>query len=435
MKLTTSGAHECKPLRVALVGNMNNNLSALLYGLRQLGHDAVLYYGTEESFQPRVEPYYPVIAAHCQVLALRWPETFSLSWYLRHRALFRALVAELNTFDVIVYCYNLHAYYALAGLHRPAIWRQYGNDFAVQCSPYHLRARTKGLPGYRKVAFALQDTLGHTLARSFFRRHLAAVFGLPRILEARNPSDDLELRRRYVHLGIFGVDYRALVAPAPRSSTEHTFRIISTARHVWCDRRPENLDYKGNEWVIEAFAKFFQQAGHPSAELWMVEKGQDIAASKALCNDLGIEDQVRWYPQLPKTELLTLVAASDLYLGQFPTDGLTNPKAAYGTAELEAMCLGVPAIGNLDQRNPSMFPGRELPPLVNVTNVEELATAIGHLHSNPEFRRETAQRQRAWFEQYHSRGNLAQVDALLRHVAAGGTAETWCGDRTMLAGS
>src|SRR3989339_2093334 len=94
-------------VRIALVGNMNNNHTALLYGFLGMGMDADLFLGSREGFQPSAEPYYPEIVGRLHYCVEAWPEANSLILLMNNAGRLLTLVNFLKTYDLVTYCYNL----------------------------------------------------------------------------------------------------------------------------------------------------------------------------------------------------------------------------------------------------------------------------------------------------------------------------------------
>ncbi len=75
---------------------------------------------------------------------------------------------------------------------------------------------------------------------------------------------------------------------------DHVF--FMTSRQSW---KSVWNDPKGNDKFIRAFARYAKEK-KPNGLLMMVEKGVDLAATKALVKDLGITQYVRWISDMPR---------------------------------------------------------------------------------------------------------------------------------------
>ena len=78
------------------------------------------------------------------------------------------------------------------------------------------------------------------------------------------------------------------------ASYDHVFLMASRQswKSVWNDS-------KGNDKFIRAFARYAKEK-KPNVLLMMLEKGIDLAASKALVKDLGIAEYVHWIGEMPR---------------------------------------------------------------------------------------------------------------------------------------
>lgn len=88
---------------------------------------------------------------------------------------------------------------------------------------------------------------------------------------------------------------------------------------------------KNQALVIEAMAAF------PDAVLMLAGRGEEEDNYRALANDRGVEDRIRFLGNVPHDELPKLVAASDISILVSKSEGLAN-------AWVEALACGTPII-------------------------------------------------------------------------------------------
>ena len=89
-----------------------------------------------------------------------------------------------------------------------------------------------------------------------------------------------------------------------------------------------------------------------NATLVLSEYGTDVEASKKLCRDHGLINNVLWIPPMPRMYLLEIISKCDIGLGEF----YSVPKMIYGGTALEIMACGKPLIqGFLFEQGPRTF--------------------------------------------------------------------------------
>lgn len=109
-------------------------------------------------------------------------------------------------------------------------------------------------------------------------------------------------------------------------------------------------DYKGADTAIQAIA----QLQRPNVVLELVGGG-DHSRLKQLASKLRVQNQIRFLGQLPHEAVKDWLSTLDLYLQPSRTEGL--PRAL-----LEAMSLGLPAIGSTAGGIPELLPLSDLHP-------------------------------------------------------------------------
>ena len=395
-------------VRIALVGNMNNNHTALLYGFLGMGMDADLFLGSREGFQPSAEPYYPEIVGRLHYCVEAWPEANSLIWLMNNAGRLHTLVNTLKTYDLVTYCYNLHALFLFCRLHVPAVWLPYGHDYDLLFNKHVIPGPFQPKPSLKSLARYAQNLLLELPTRHFLEHRLTAIAGNYGDLQRRNTRNKLAVLQKHLNLGFYCVDYTRWF-PRPAFQPEKPFIVISTARHIWKDRPADDISYKGNDLVIRAFAAFLHAHVAPCAVLQLFEKGQDVDASKQLIEEPGIASQVHWFPTLPRGEVQQHLSKASVYLGQFAQNKVSKIKVNYGMSEIEAAMFGIPAITYFDRTMPEIFPGKEMPPFLYAENVEDIAEHLTALYSQPSIRVEFAEKERAWYERHHGKGVLEKL--------------------------
>jgi len=111
--------------------------------------------------------------------------------------------------------------------------------------------------------------------------------------------------------------------------------LVQHTRQVW-KKSSDNWSYKGNHLLIEGYAQLLKANPLLKIKLVLFEYGDDVAETKKLINQLGIEDAIVWMPKMARNKLMTVLAASDIIIGELHHSWFT-----YGVV-LEALCMGKP---------------------------------------------------------------------------------------------
>jgi glycosyltransferase involved in cell wall biosynthesis len=112
------------------------------------------------------------------------------------------------------------------------------------------------------------------------------------------------------------------------------FRVISVARmDIW----------KGQEYLIRGFAKF-QRECYANTSLSLVGYGPQERSLRTLVDQLGIQEQVRFYGRVVHDEIPVLLRNHDAYVQASIKHPETLQEEGQPIALLEAIACGVPVI-------------------------------------------------------------------------------------------
>ena len=112
------------------------------------------------------------------------------------------------------------------------------------------------------------------------------------------------------------------------------FRVISVARmEIW----------KGQEYLVRGFADFVRKH-HANSSLSLVGYGPQERTLRALVEQLGLQDQVRFYGRVPHHEIPVLLRNHDGYVQPSVKHSETLQEEGQPIALLEAIATGMPVI-------------------------------------------------------------------------------------------
>ncbi len=182
----------------------------------------------------------------------------------------------------------------------------------------------------------------------------------------------------------FGTEHAHLRPQA----TPATF--FSPSRQDWVDRDPSWT--KGNDVAIRALEIVVAEGRE--CRLLLGGWGRDIDASRALIDELGLDDFVTWMPPLQKRKLWEGYIAHHAVVDQF---GLP----AIGGVTFEALAIGSRVITSVDQTAARDFFG-EPPPLFAAATPETVAQAMRQIIDDPSDESGIGHSAREWFARFHS---------------------------------
>ncbi len=153
---------------------------------------------------------------------------------------------------------------------------------------------------------------------------------------------------------------------------------------------------KGFALAVKAFKAFIEK--RPDASLAIVGRGPEEPTLRTLVHDSGLDDKVKFWGEMPRDTLLSMIASSDVLLFPSLRDG-------GGTVVIEAMSVAKPVVC-LDTGGPGMHIndecGIKITPGEPQDTVKRLADALDRLYLDEDLRKRlgSAARERAT-QMYH----------------------------------
>jgi glycosyltransferase involved in cell wall biosynthesis len=162
------------------------------------------------------------------------------------------------------------------------------------------------------------------------------------------------------------------------------FMVLCPSRHDW--------HVKGLDRLVRAFAQLVRYK-RPKAVLFFFDWGQEVQRSRDLVEELGIGNNVRWSPPLPKVRLIDAYRAADVVCDQFLI-------GTFGAVAPEAMACGTPVVMAFDSEI-HRWCFTELPPVVDARTPEQIHAALRSLAGDDRERARLGQAGRDWIERHH----------------------------------
>ncbi len=175
---------------------------------------------------------------------------------------------------------------------------------------------------------------------------------------------------------------------------------FSSTRHVWSGPLRQSADTKGNDVILYAFKEYLNLSGDRGAKLVLVDKGPNVATSRALAQELSIASQVVWVGEMKRDELDQYYQGAGLCFGQFGT-----PVLAFTALEPLAQAnVSISAFERVDPRVP-FYP--EDPPIYKSKDPREIAEFMAQIVAHPQQYADLCRRSWEWIKENCSEERFA----------------------------
>lgn len=329
-------------LRIGFVGSMNAMPMVFALKLKELGADVkYIVESDRRNLLMRPEHYfssisypYPTWIKEVYVSKIK---KFLLPLFSRFFA--RKIIVEMADRDLIFF-----------------------NDYGFQLSKYFEKSIIKvGLfSGSDLDVYADPKLPVHQLNIFSYKLYVHLLVGLPRVYSQRKGIRECHILS-YFPLGMnkrgdelmsdimSGLDYqdvrrygctnfREMNIGYTKPNDGDRLIILSPVRFLM---DPDSAEYKGNDLIIKAVGKLYEE--NKKIELHLFEKGSaaDILRAKKMCQEYGLLDVVTWHKELPLQGLLGLYQTCDVVIDQV---GAHWP----GAISFYGFHMGRPVIANIN---------------------------------------------------------------------------------------
>ena len=384
-------------MKIACIGNMNNNLFCVTRYLRDQGFDAeLLLLNTElNDFHPAADSYTDEFRTYTRRLDWGTVGSFGLTGR-------RDIDDDLRGYDFVIGCGAAPAFMHAIG-RTLDIFAPYGSDI------YELpvfRFRSYNNQSWLRPAWLKNQAYGFMFAkaqRQGIRRARSVVLGDPAV---RNFATKILPGRKFpkcvlpvVYAPIYNSEFigkytkMSSIYPLIKEIRDrHDLVVFHHSRHIWRSS-PDPYSWKGNDKLVRGFAEFVKQAKGANPCLVMCEYGPDVSATKALVEDLGVGGRVYWMRKLRRKDIMLCLDLADVGIGE-----LAMPWFISGTI-LENLVLGKPMLNYWDNQ-PYTEICPELYPMIPIKTDDDIANALLSFLEHPDEFRSQADTGRAWYQRY-----------------------------------
>lgn len=366
-------------MRVALIGNMNNNYFSLMRYLRDAGVDAELLLFADElnHFLPEndtwdIDKWKPYIK-QTKI------NGGALGQYFKMSA--TDIRKEFEGYDYYIGCGYTPAYFYKAGM-KLDLFTPYcvGIEYTYRITktkPVHyLKEKVeayyqiKGLKHNTKVVGTIDEE----------SRIKAEKIGVK--------TESLPLLMIYNKEQTKGDD--EFLTATIQKFNQHYPVVFSHVSHF--PKGSRTWEIKRNDILIKGFADFAKQTD-TNPLLVLFNYGEAVEASKALTAEFGITDKVLWLPIMSRKKIMRLLEHVHFGGGEFGG-------AVWGGTGWEFMAKGVPFFQFVDMPD-SVFEantGMKMPPFFNTNNSAEISRLLETYTSDKAKLTANGQALKAWFD-------------------------------------
>ena len=195
--------------------------------------------------------------------------------------------------------------------------------------------------------------------------------------------------------------------------SKYEVSFISHTRHAWINHR--NFDdsewnlvhSKHNEWIIYAYHKFLTKNLSSNSILILSDYGKDVKSTKELIKDLKISKNIFWIPKLERKEIMEIIAFCDVGIGEFHQ----TSKTLWGGCGLEIMACGIPLIHSFKFSNKEFETIFNIPapPLCNANSADEIFKWIERFHKSKILRTKVSRKTKNWFNKHNGVGLAKKI--------------------------
>ena len=364
-------------MKIALIGNMNNNFFNLVRYLRDRGIDAQLLLLNNEHyhFHPSHDTF--DLSYQQYTRQLTWGDLSTFS-----RISSAALKKELESYDFIIGCGTAPAFLVKAGKSID-ILAPYGSDFYElpfvfgrhrrwvdilrRCKSWTFyRAQKKGIQEARVINKQNFIAFSKKIVKKLKVSGNIHYFGIPVVYHKIYSPGNI---KRFYRKSAWYYEFKKI-------RDQFDLVIFHHSRHIWKSFVDEN-SYKGNDTLIKGVAEFIKKESQwKKVCLLLWEYGPDVAASKQLIVELGIKNHTRWFPVMSRKEILIGLSLADIATGQFHNGGVG------GGTVFEALALGKPLLHFMRETTLNIEGITDFP-YVQVESDQDICDALKDYCSDP----------------------------------------------------
>lgn len=298
-------------MRIALIGNMNNMLFQLQRYFDDWEHDATLFLFEEYShFLPEADVFFDPYKKF-KIVKLNWN---MWSFYCLKK---EEIQKTFEGFDFLIGTDIAPALLYKAGL-KLDIFCLHGSD-VFQYPFFTLQNPPPNLWQISRYHFSASQFEGIKLANYLALNKSSEIYEIPISLIRKH--DRRIASGPFVYLPQFKDEYfekSSLKNQLQTLKSKFGFLIMHHCSHNWHISKSANPTHtKGNDVLIKAFALYINKSiAEKKGCLILLDYGSDVDKSKDLIKELGITENIFWFPTQNRKDLICAVKMCDIGVGE-----------------------------------------------------------------------------------------------------------------------
>ena len=393
-------------MRVALIGNMNNNFFSIMRYLRDLGLDAHLfmYENQYEHFKPEKDTYkidkyrpyihtLPVVENVKGLLFLdkkRVKEIFREYDFFIGSGFAPAIFYKIDmTLDIFIPHDDGIEHTTNIPLNLRRLLKKIARGYVINLQVKGLQKNTTKI-----IASAIQEVTNNTLKRlDLTKKNIKKYVPMVYLEEGDNPKlkSIIDKMRGY------------------------DFVIFSHTRQTWQEESLEGSlkedGGKGLDRLIIGYSNFIKKNPNYNPLLIFFEYGQDVEASKELIKELNIEEYVLWLNLMPRKDILQLIGHADIVVDAIRA-------TMWGGVGWEGLAKGKILMQNIVQSDEEYKKemGHSLPFIMRAFTEEDVEKHLNDFVSNRQFYLDKASSNKEWFDKYAGIGLAKEYKKIIEEI-------------------
>lgn len=393
-------------IKIACIGNMNNNLFSVTRYLRKNGYCCDLLLLDEQThFLPKADTFKDDYKSY----------TKQLDWTLYSPVEIKSekVASDLKEYSYIIACGIAPAYLASANI-KLDMFISYGSDI-IDLPFYRINIfslikhifRSKSILTNAQTSLLVEAKKKKTAQLQLKGIQNASVYAYDltneayekKIRKVRMKGERLKIVCPFIFIDETSpeeVSKSYSISKYYKQFKEirdqNQLVVFHHCRHSW-KTHVDKWNYKANDKLLRGFAQFVKKNRGYKAKLILFEYGPDVIHSKELIKSLGIENYISWFPIMERKEIMIGISLSDLGVGELGVSWFS-----YG-AIYEFMSMAKPV---MHYRNDKEYEGKypQMYPMYNANSDKQVYETLTKFISNPAHFSLVGKEAQKWFYLY-----------------------------------
>jgi len=397
-------------MKIALYGNMNNNLFSLSRYLKEKGYDVdlLLFKSEFDHFEPGADSYEE---NNCEFIKkIDWTN-YSSTLNMTTENEIKNLV---DRYDFHIGCGASPAYFAKINKQLD-IFIPYGSDL-YKIPFYHFnfnrvrkllkdynlsKLQKKGIEQAKNIFFDITNDSFENILSKFNITGKRYFSSIPFIYLPEYSNENIIKR---LHESSFGEVIK-------KFRRENEIIFVHHSGHCW--KNPQSKFHnKGNNEILIGLKILVQKYPQMKIKLVTFEYGLEVEESKQLIRELGINVNIIWLPKSQRKDIMVVLSLADAGIAE-----IANSWFSYGTV-FEYLALGIPVIMNRNdelyvKHHPVMYP------VFKATNSIEVFEQMDKIVKEKRLAMEVGVNGYKWFKEYAIQKPLNQLISIIEKSELG----------------